>query len=915
MRVRLHLLLILLMLPVFAQASSSKGKITGFITDSSGESLPGVQIILEGSTRGTISELDGFYQILNLDPGFYTLVFKYIGFSDIRISDIEVLPDKTTEISVVMRESVIEGQEITVVAERPLIQRDRTTTTATVNERQISNLPVVSLAQIVNLQAGVVDGHFRGGRRNEVSYMVNGVPINNPYNNTAGFEVEQNMVSSLEVISGVFNAEYGQAMSGVVNITTRGIPDKWTVNTLGYVRSFATTKSMEFLERTSGPGNDLSYSDFRSRNVSYMEAADPINLLDGQVTIGGPLLKDKLGFRITGRYVRDKGHFIGRDLFLPGDQSRYINNPPPGGYTDPSNPQQDWIIASNGSGDFLSMSDGERMSANTALVYDASSRLKLDYNLFYQGGSYTGYNHARKYAPGGRNSDLFTNMTHILGARYTVNNVTFVNLSYSYQHNKYDSRLYDSPYDTRYVSPETANRVGAFAFAVSGNDLYMVDNLTTSQTIVGNITSQVNRSNQVKAGFQFRRHTLDNLVFDIDVNQATGLAAPASENWRRTKLNATPFEFSAYIQDKIEIQDLIINAGIRMDYFEPDFEVPVDWDQANRLYITDPSNPADSLYNRKEAKSKFQMSPRIGIAFPISSTGVIRFSYGLFFQIPELSQIYSNPNYVVNEYSSSTRYGNADINPQTTSTFEIGLQQGLTDDLGMEITMFTRDVRNLIGDRINFDVGTTNYVVRYINRDYGTVRGFTFSLFQRPRGPLSWNVDYTLQFADGSSAISGDAFQRVEAGLEETLSLTRLDWDRRHSLNATVTYSPIPGFNMTMVNRLNSGNPYTTVRNFVASYIRNNKDRPYFYMADLRMYYKPSFIKQNMSLLVQVENLFDVIPEYGIYADSGNAYETIEKERNRGSILQGLNTLDDFFYRQDFLGSPRRISIGLNLNF
>jgi outer membrane receptor for ferrienterochelin and colicin len=243
------------------------------------------------------------------------------------------------------------------------------------------------------------------------------------------------------------------------------------------------------------------------------------------------------------------------------------------------------------------------------------------------------------------------------------------------------------------------------------------------------------------------------------------------------------------------------------------------------------------------------------------------------------------------------------------------LQQGLTDDLGMEITMFTRDVRNLIGDRINFDVGTTNYVVRYINRDYGTVRGFTFSLFQRPRGPLSWNVDYTLQFAYGSSAISGDAFQRVEAGLGETLSLTRLDWDRRHSLNATVTYTPVPGFNMTMVNRLNSGNPYTTVRNFVASYIRNNKDRPYFYLADLRMYYKPSFIQQNVSLLVQVENLFDAVPEFGIYADSGNAYDTIEKERNRGSILQGLNTLDDYFYRQDFLGSPRRISIGLNLNF
>jgi hypothetical protein len=908
------LLLILLLLPNLSLASS-KGKIVGTVTDSASEPLAGVQVIIDGTTRGTVSDVDGFYQLLNLDPGFYTIVFRYIGFAEFRVTDIEVNPDRTTTIDVRMREAVIEGQEVTVVAERPLVQRDRTTTTAVVNERQIANLPVVNLAQIVNLQAGVVDGHFRGGRRNEVSYMVNGVPINNPYTNTAGFEVEQNMVSSLEVISGVFNAEYGQAMSGVVNITTRGVSDRWTASALGYLRTFATNREMEFVERTSAPGEGLSFSDFRSSPVSFTEAADFTNLLDGQMTVGGPLVKDKLGVRVTGRYVRDKGHFIGRDLFRPSDATLYVNTPPPGGYTDPQNPQADWRIMSTGSGDFVSMSDGERFSINAAAVYEASRRLKLDYNLFMQSGSYRGFNHFRKYTPFGQNTEASLNMTHILGTRYTLTNTTFLNLSYSFQRNDYDNRLYPTPTDGRHVSPEAANRVGAFAFAVSGNDLYVVDHRTSSHTIVGNITSQVNRIHQVKSGFQLRYHVLDNESFDIDVNQATGQASPASERWRRTVLNARPLELSAFIQDKMEVEDLIINAGVRFDLFSPDFDIPLDWDQANRRYIRDPSNPADSLLNRRASSTKRQISPRIGIAFPISSTGVIRFSYGLFFQLPELSQVYVNPAYVVNEYAPITRYGNADIRPQTTSTFEIGLQQGLTEDLGMEITLYTRDIRNLIGDRITYDVGTTNYVVRYINRDYGTVRGVTFSLFQRPRGKLSWNVDYTLQYASGSSAISGDAFQRVEAGLGETLTLTRLDWDRRHSLNATVTYEPIQGLNMTMVNRLNSGNPYTTVRSFVSSYIRNNKDRPYFYLADLRMYYKPAFIGRNVSVLFQLDNLFDATPEYGIYSDSGNAFETIDKERNRGSILQGINTIDDYFYRQDFLGAPRRVSVGINLQF
>ena len=221
----MRLLFSLLVITIVSLSSSSlyagtKGKIAGKVTDSNGETLVGVQVFIEGTTKGTTTDVDGKYSLVNLDPGEYTVVFTYIGFATVKVEKVEVLVDKTTTIDTEMSEEVIEGEEIVVTAERPIVEKDRTTTTSYVSAAQLEDLPLVSINEAINQQAGVVDGHFRG-RTGEVSYLVNGVPINNAFNNGASFDVEQNMVSSLEVISGVFNAEYGQAMSGVVNIVTK----------------------------------------------------------------------------------------------------------------------------------------------------------------------------------------------------------------------------------------------------------------------------------------------------------------------------------------------------------------------------------------------------------------------------------------------------------------------------------------------------------------------------------------------------------------------------------------------------------------------------------------------------------------------------------------------------------------------
>ncbi len=885
-------------------SAQTPGKIAGRIVDTSGQPLPGASVLVEGTSLGASADVDGYYYILQVRPGTYRLRVTFVGFGTKIIENVAVEVDKTTTIDVTLAEEVVAGQEVVVRAERPLVEPARTTTTAVIESAQLQELPIVNIQDAINLQAGVSDGHFRGGRTGEVAYLINGVPINNAFDGQQAFEVEQNMVASLEVISGVFNAEYGQALSGVVNITTKGVPSEWTANALGYVGSLASTRELEFVRRTADPGTGLAASDFTSERVSYLDAAAFPNLQDYQLSFGGPLLARRLGFQVSGRYLQDNSYYLGRDLFSPGDRSFGLNL---------GAPDSLWSISSTGSGDFVAMNKTERLSLNGNVSFDVTDALRLSYDGFYQGGTYNPFNHARKYVPRGLNHTDFVNLTQIVAARYTLGRSAFANLSYSYLYDDTVSELYDSPTDPRYVPEELGSLAGTNGFQVAGNDLYTSFQRTDTQTLVGNYTHQLTRVHLMKAGFQGRFHAIRNQAYGISFRQG-GDGPDVSENsYDINALDTNPVEWAAYVQDKMELGRMIINAGLRFDYFDPDFLIPVDWTQANEERIPNPQAPTDSLSNRQPADVEYQVSPRFGIAFPISSTGVMRFSAGLFFQIPSFSLLYANPEYEINPESASTQYGNANLKPERTMAFELGLQQGLTRDLGVEVTIFAKDVRNLIGQEI---IRNPNgeIAIRWINTDYGNVRGVTFSLFKRGRGDLTGGLDYTLQFAQGTASSPGEAFQRQQDLLPPILTLVRLNWDRRHILNGTLTYAPSESTSITAVGRLQSGTPYTTVRNFIRSPVTNNADRPLTFVTDLRAFYKPPFLPVNASLFLQVQNLFDSEIQQDVYSDSGRADETINFALYDGISVGGLNTLDEYFYRQEFYGAPRRVSLGLRLD-
>ena len=898
-----------------ASASAQTGKISGTVTDAeTGLPVPGAQILIEELRTGGVTTVDGEYTLLNVRAGTYTLLYKFIGYADVRLEGVVVRIGQTTTKDVALREEGIVGEEVVVYAEEPLIEPGRTTTSATVTEEQLEALPVLNLSEVIDQQAGVVDGRFRGGRAGEVAYLINGVPINNPYDGSASFEVEQNMVSSLQVISGVFNAEYGQALSGVVNVVTKAPPREWTATATALGGQIASARSLEYVERTAGPGSGLGRDDFQSVEVPYYEAAEPIGRRDLNFSLGGPVVGQRVGVRMTARYFRESGHLIGRRLFAPGDSSD--------GLSRRQNDPESWLIDSTGDQSFVPNAT-ERYSVNPSVVADLAPGIRFDYNLFWQQANRRDYSHGRRYVPDGTPETQNVTATHIAGLRLTVGPTAFANVSYSYLSDRSDRALYDVPgdfgatgvFDPRYAPGDRDNLEGSLAFDVAGNDLQSRFFSTRSHSVVADYSQQIG-VHLVKAGVSGRLHTLDNQSYAIENSVRTGFRPILSPDpFNGDTLRVNPREASAYIQDQIELNGLIVNAGLRFDLFDPSYVVPVDWSQAGREVIADPDNPGQTISNRVDAPVRTQLSPRFGVAFPISAAGVLRFSAGLFFQTPTFDLLYRNANYEVPAAASLVQFGNVGLEPERTLSFEVGLQQGLTDDLGAELTVFSKDIRNLTGVRTDFNVETAGFNERYINRDFGTVRGITASLFQRGTGPLGWSLDYTLQFAEGSSSDADQSFELERIGEEITLRTARLNWDRRHTLNGTLTYAPRGGpFSASLLTQLLSGLPYTTERAGGTSRTPNNADMPARFVADLRLFYRLP-VRTGPQLFVQVDNLFDARAPVAVDPRTGRADDVFQEQLFRASnvAVGGINSIGEFFAYPQWYAPPRYVSVGIRV--
>ncbi|RKY93587.1 MAG: hypothetical protein DRQ13_09275, partial [Ignavibacteriae bacterium] len=290
--------------------AGTTGKISGTAKDAdTNEPLPGCNIIIEGTNLGTASNINGEFFILNIIPGTYTVKVSMMGYKTYTINNVRVVADLTTNLEIEMEEQILEmDEEIVVIAERPLVQKDVTSKLVVLSSDEILNMPVTSIQDILTTKAGFTTDangelHVRGGRTGEIAYMIDGVKVDEPLYGGFNATLNRDAINEMVVISGTFNAEYGDAMSSIVNIVTQD-GGKSFHGKLEYTS--AMLNNSPYRSANPFPGVEDQY-DYESKSIYDDLAVSIPGMLIG--SFSGPVLSN-LTFFLSGVYKNE-------DSYLP----------------------------------------------------------------------------------------------------------------------------------------------------------------------------------------------------------------------------------------------------------------------------------------------------------------------------------------------------------------------------------------------------------------------------------------------------------------------------------------------------------------------------------------------------------------------------------------------------------------------
>jgi outer membrane receptor protein involved in Fe transport len=911
-RVIQYTLIISIFLSIFSLHAQTTGKIAGKVVDkNSGKALVGVNIIVKnekGYSTGVATNKEGNYHIINLPPGHYQLKAEMIGYQPVIVEDIEVSINRTRNINLELEQGTVQGEAIIVEADQIYVKKDQTSSIRNISADDIEALPVENINTVINMQAGVVAGHFRGGRNTEVSYMIDGLQVDEGYHGRGqAINVEPEAVKDIEVITGTFNAEYGRAMSGIVNIVTKeGNSERLT----GYISS--------------------AFANYFTRHQDVFFGLDPLehptlNLSqDYKFQISGPIFGDKLTFFYNMRYQDNNGYLNGIRRFDKRD------------YNDYSSPDSsEWHTEHTGDSSYVSMQNSKNLSMMGKLTFKPISELKISLLYSMNDDEGQGYDHYYKYNPDFRGTGYNNSSLYALTMNHMINNNIFHEMKISWLYDKNQGYKFKDPLDERYVHPNyrgtggTGFNTGGITGPGKSTDIF------ADLTIKYDFNWQINSHHHIKTGVQYIAHTIDKNRVDVRnkwegtqyenkmvIDSVTGdidfpyyeLEIDPITEKDIGVYEVHPFEYSAYFQDKMEFNEMVINAGLRYDYFN-----------SNHIYPTDRRNPSNQLNlpdsmmsDYKDAKPQFQLSPRLGLAYQLGNAAVLHFSYGHFFQMPRMKALYANNRFRVPTSDYATIMGNTILKPQKTVSYEIGLWQELITGMGLEIALYYKDIYNLLSTRIVSTYNQIKYGL-YTNKDYGNTRGIELK-WDYSINNFYANANYTLQYTRGNADNPEQTYNRAGNSMDPIKRLIPMSWDQRHTFNFTVSYAT-KKYGATLTGYYNSGTPYTyeplpeSPLSFVNLY-QNNDWKPGTYSIDIKSFYNLDLSeKYQARLFMSIYNLLDFLNPLWVYNDTGQPYTTIVREHEKNNHRSDFNTYLDAVQDPSAYGGPFHIKLGLKFKF
>jgi outer membrane receptor protein involved in Fe transport len=247
---------------------------------------------------------------------------------------------------------------------------------------------------------------------------------------------------------------------------------------------------------------------------------------------------------------------------------------------------------------------------------------------------------------------------------------------------------------------------------------------------------------------------------------------------------------------------------VRFDFFDPGEEAVRVSNQ--RVLTLEKPSVGTSFLERWKA----QISPRLGMSYPISDRDVLHFHYGRFFQLPELEYLYDYSN---NPSAGNQLVGNAFLEPETTISYEFGVRRQLSEHIFLDATVFFKDIFGLVGTK-ELEAereGEENQFapITYFNQDYGSVRGFELALDKKFSSYWQGAISYTLSRATGSSSDVNQGFIVSAEGQDrEPIREVPLDWDRTHVLSGFLAFSDPGVWQVSFDLAIASGSPVTPLR-------------------------------------------------------------------------------------------------------
>jgi len=759
--------------------SQNTGKLAGSIKDKeTNEPLYGATVMIQGTTLGAATDMNGDYFIINIPPGNYKVTASFVGYTKVIQTEVNIRIDKTTLIDFYLPSTTLVFEEITIIAEKPKVELDNTSSKETLTREDFVDKWSNELTEVISDISGTnLHGGIRGSFGNDVSFRVDGIDLRDVGSNTNFGSVNLSTIQEIQVLTGGWNAEFGQANGAIINIVSRKANDRlhiittyrtrptgvhhWGRNFYGgendpfstvmttpnfwnpdstwktpwmdyskqgydggspYFKSMTPEQRAEWWKNFNNDKSQFSQIDYANRREWEQE-----------ITLFGPILPG-LGFMLSGRY-----------------KEGVVIYPTPIKYSPDMTFQGslDWSINPNSKIGLTGIFTKFVNSGQPRTFYQSSETTSGDLTgqqLSMITDPYSVYKYWMFGTKGG--SDQFTirppeeaQLLNIQAKLTQVfSNSTFMEIALQHSAMNYNLNFDEIARSAAFPGfglPTTNDSIdGLPAYGITPpksfwdpsywgvfGDVWRSSAKTLSYIVKGDLTSQVTKHHLIKTGLIFSYHQFDKVVHEGSSGLPPSSSAFAQVN-DIIPITNRPYEGALYVQDKIEIGGMVINAGLRFDFFNANKNLSSTI--YDPLMISDSTvghtGSVGSISYRQDGSgpgyvktpTRYAISPRLGISHPITESTVLHFMFGIFNQRPSWNKIVANPVVWTNKLPSDADsylnlpdttlvtyryYGQKVGNPALTwekmTQYEVGFEQNIANQFSLDVTMYYKDAYNL----------------------------------------------------------------------------------------------------------------------------------------------------------------------------------------------------------------------------